>query len=92
MADQPNVLVIMTDQQRYDTIGAHGNSLIQTPALDRLVRGGTSFTSAYCASPVCVASRCSFVLGEYPHMTGCTANTPMPLERKSMMQYASEAG
>lgn len=92
MADQPNVLVIMTDQQRYDTIGAHGNSLIQTPALDRLVRGGTSFTSAYCASLVCVASRCSFVLGEYPHMTGCTANTPMPLERKSMMQYASEAG
>ena len=92
MADRPNVLVIMTDQQRYDTIGALGNALIQTPALDRLVRGGTSFTSAYCASPVCVASRCSFVLGEYPHMTGCTANSPMPLERKSMMQYLSEEG
>ena len=56
MSDKPNVLVIMTDQQRYDTIGALGNSLIQTPALDRLVTGGTSFTSAYCASPVCVAS------------------------------------
>jgi arylsulfatase len=87
MSDKPNVLVIMTDQQRYDTIGALGNSLIQTPALDRLVTGGTSFTSAYCASPVCVASRCSFVLGEYPHMTGCTANTPMPNGERSEYYY-----
>ena len=47
MSDKPNVLVIMTDQQRYDTIGALGNSLIQTPALDRLVTGGTSFITIF---------------------------------------------
>ena len=45
---KPNILVIMTDQQRADTIGALGNPIIQTPALDRLVSGGTSFTSDYC--------------------------------------------
>ena len=92
MSDRPNILVIMTDQQRYDTVGALGNPIIQTPAQDRLVREGTSFTSAYCASPVCVSSRCSFVLGEYPHITGCTTNSPMPLDRKSLMMYLNEAG
>ena len=67
MAKQPNVLYLMTDQQRFDTVGALGNPIIQTPALDRLVGEGTSFTSAYCPSPVCVASRCSFLLGQWPH-------------------------
>lgn len=88
----PNILLIMTDQQRFDTIGALGNPLIQTPALDRLVRDGTSFTSAYCPSPVCMASRCSLLLGEYPHRTGCTSNSPMPQERTSLMQYLASAG
>ncbi|GIX07520.1 MAG: arylsulfatase [Candidatus Poribacteria bacterium] len=92
MPPRPNIWLIMTDQQRADTIGALGNPVIQTPTLDRLCAEGTAFTSAYCASPVCVASRCSLVLGEYPHQTGCTANTPMPLERRSMMERLQEAG
>ena len=78
MAKQPNILYLMTDQQRFDTVGALGNPIIQTPALDRIVRDGTSFTSAYCPSPVCVASRCSFLLGQWPHQTECTSNSAMP--------------
>ena len=89
---KPNILAIMTDQQRFDTISALGNPIIQTPALDRLVREGTSFTSAYCASPVCVASRCSFLLGEYPHKTGSTSNSPMPQDRTSLMMYLNQDG
>jgi arylsulfatase A-like enzyme len=58
-----SILLLMTDQQRFDTIAALRNPVIQTPALDRLVHEGTSFTSAYCPSPVCTASPCSLLLG-----------------------------
>ncbi len=92
MSRRPNILLLFTDQQRFDTIGALGNPIIQTPALDSLVREGTAFTSAYCPSPVCMASRCSLVLGRYPHQTGCVANMPMPQHEKSLMQFLAEAG
>ena len=58
MAKKPNIIFLMTDQQRFDTVGALGNSVIQTPALDRIVREGTSFTSAYCPSPVVLSFPC----------------------------------
>ena len=92
MAKHPNILFLMTDQQRSDTIGALGNPIIQTPALDRIVRDGTSFTSAYCPSPVCVASRCSFLLGQWAHRTGSTSNAGMPQDRVSVMELLNEAG
>jgi choline-sulfatase len=92
MPKLPNVLLLMTDQQRFDTIAALGNPIIQTPALDRLVREGTVFTAAYCPSPVCVASRCSLLLGQWAHQTGCTTNAPMPQERTSLMEFLHEAG
>ena len=92
MAKQPNILYLMTDQQRFDTIGALGTPIIQTPALDRIVQDGTSFTSAYCPSPVCVASRCSFLLGQWPHQTACTSNSAMPQDRASVMEMLNAAG
>lgn len=87
-----NILLLFTDQQRADTIAALGNPYIQTPTLDRLVAEGTSFTSCYTPSPVCIAARCSLVLGQYAHQTGCTANVPMPQERTSLMELLSDAG
>lgn len=56
--DKPNILLILTDQQRFDTIAAAGNPHIKTPNLDRLTREGTRFSSAYTPSPVCVPARC----------------------------------
>ncbi|MEC9241947.1 MAG: sulfatase-like hydrolase/transferase, partial [Gemmatimonadota bacterium] len=44
---RPNILFILADDQRYDTIGALGNSEVSTPNLDALVRSGTAFTSAH---------------------------------------------
>jgi len=61
--DWPNVLLIVTDDQRADTIHALGNDLIRTPNLDRLVRAGTTFTRAVTAIPVCVASRAELLTG-----------------------------
>ncbi len=63
---QPNILLISTDQQHWNTIHALGNKTIQTPNLDRLVEGGVAFERAYVASPVCSPSRSSIITGEYP--------------------------
>ena len=61
--DRPNVLLIVTDDQRPDTIHALGNDVIRTPVFDRLVREGTTFTRAVTAIPICVASRAELLTG-----------------------------
>lgn len=63
---RPNILWICTDQQRYDTIHALGNDYIRTPNIDKLVETGTTFTHAFCQSPICTPSRASFLTGMYP--------------------------
>jgi arylsulfatase len=89
----PNILLLFTDQQRYDTIAALGNPVMVTPALDRLVRQGTAFTSAYTPSPVCVAARCSLLYGQHPHHTGCYDNSVMPTDgRQSFAAALTAAG
>lgn len=66
-ARRPNILVLFSDDQRADTIGALGNSDIRTPHLDQLVRDGTSFTRAFCMGSlqgaVCVPSRAMLLTG-----------------------------
>ena len=78
MADQtagrPNVLYIMCDQQRADTIAALGNERIYTPNFDRLVRRGLSFTNAYSTCPVCVPARYTIRTGCEPPTTGIYQN------------------
>jgi arylsulfatase len=71
---RPNIVFVMTDQQRYDTIGALGFPHVDTPNLDRLVREGTTFTHCYITAPSCVPSRCSLFQGYYPHTTGVYKN------------------
>ena len=66
---RPNILFIMTDQQRFDTIGALDNPHIYTPNLDRLVRRGISFSRAYSTCPVCVAARYTIRTGCEPPLT-----------------------
>ncbi len=90
---KPNILLIFTDQQRWDTIHAGGNPVIKTPNLDRLVSEGVRFSNCFTASPVCVSARCSMIHGQYPHHTGCAHNgDPMPTDRPSMMQCLTDAG
>lgn len=70
-AKKPNVLIITTDQQHWNTIHALGNEFISTPNLDRLVKDGIAFERAYVANPVCSPSRSSIITGEYPSRHGC---------------------
>lgn len=92
MHDRPNILFLFTDQQRFDTIGAHDNDLIRTPVLDRLVREGTTFTRCYTPSPVCVAARAALATGLPPHVNGCADNAPMPRDYPSFMERLSDSG
>ncbi len=64
---QPNLLFIMTDQQRYDAVGANGNRVIRTPNLDRIAADGLNVQSYFTQCPVCVPSRCTLFTGRYPH-------------------------
>lgn len=65
-----NLIVIKTDQQRFDTIRAHGYPYMITPNLDRLAGESVSFANAYCAGATCVASRAAFYTGMFAHNTG----------------------
>lgn len=88
MSKKPNILVMVTDQQRGDTIHALGNDIIQTPNLDRLCAEGTAFTSAYTPSPVCVPGRCCLYTGQYTHHNRCYDNGyPMPDDTFFMEEF-----
>src|SRR5688572_16709621 len=64
---RPNIILIMTDQQRHDQIGYASNGSYDTPNLDRLAGQGIIFENAYSTSTVCVPSRCSLLTGILHH-------------------------
>ena len=68
LPEKPNVLFLMVDQQRFDTIAALGNRIVYTPHLDRLVNRGLAFTNAHSPCPVCIPAR-------YCIRTGCLPPT-----------------
>ena len=72
---EPNILFVMTDQQRFDTIAALGNTHIYTPNLDRLVARGVTFTNGYSTCPVCVPARLTLRTGCEPPTTGTYMNS-----------------
>ena len=59
----PNVLIIMTDQQRWDALSCAGNKEIRTPNIDRIAKGGVQFLNAYSSCPVCVPARSAILTG-----------------------------
>ena len=71
---RPNVVLLYTDQQRWDTLRCAGNPHIHTPNLDALAARGMLFENAFCNSPVCMPSRQSMLSGLYPSVTGTTCN------------------
>ncbi|BAM03316.1 sulfatase family protein [Phycisphaera mikurensis] len=65
MPARPNLLVIMTDQQRADSLGCLGNHAVATPHLDGLAQSGVLFENAWCTNPICTPSRASFLTGHH---------------------------
>ena len=61
----PNIIFILTDDQRWDALGFAGNTIIQTPEMDKLAKAGTYFKNAFATTPICAASRASILTGLY---------------------------
>ncbi len=80
---RPNILLITTDQQRFDTVGAHGNPFIDTPHLDWLAAEGISYRRAYADCPLCMPSRATIMTGISGVSLGITENNTrdFPLAR-----------
>ncbi len=74
-AKKMNVLLIVGDDHAASALGCYGNPRIKTPHLDKLAAGGMRFERAYCNSPVCTASRQSFITGRMPQSVGVTLLT-----------------
>ncbi|MFI3212484.1 MAG: sulfatase-like hydrolase/transferase [Eubacteriales bacterium] len=71
---KPNILLILADQQRHDTIGATGNIHMITPNLDKLVEEGCLFQNAYSSNPVCMPARHDLLMGMPSKAHGFFAN------------------
>lgn len=87
---RPNIILIITDQQRYDTINALGFPHMDTPNLDRLVNEGVSFDNCHITAPSCAPARASLFTGYYPHVTGIMRNADR--WRHSWVEDLHEAG
>ncbi|MEI2697923.1 MAG: sulfatase-like hydrolase/transferase [Microthrixaceae bacterium] len=71
---RPNILVVLSDQQRPDSCGVFGQRLAVTPRLDRLAADGVAFDNAFTIQPVCGPARAAIQTGSYPTTTGCWRN------------------
>ena len=89
----PNILLLMTDQQRWDAMGC-SDDWVRTPNLDRIASEGVQFTNCVTTSPVCIPTRLSLATGLYPHNTGVWNNMghTMLAETPTWMQSVRDTG
>ncbi|MGL4343953.1 MAG: sulfatase-like hydrolase/transferase [Cellulosilyticaceae bacterium] len=71
---QYNILLVTTDQQRFDTVGERAPEFLRMPHTDFLRNQGITYTNAYAQCPLCVPARISIMNGKFPHTTGATTN------------------
>ncbi len=69
-AQQPNIILFVSDDHGIDALGCYGNPVVKTPNMDQLAAEGIRFTRAYCTSASCAASRAVILTGIYGHATG----------------------
>lgn len=93
-----NILLVHSDQHRWDCVGCHGHPLLKTPNLDRLAREGTDFTHAFTPIPICVPVRASLLTGAWPSVHGVIANfdaevwSPIPADMPIFSRLLRDAG
>ncbi|MDQ3702467.1 MAG: sulfatase-like hydrolase/transferase, partial [Chloroflexota bacterium] len=90
---RPNILILSTDQHRWDALGVNGNREIHTPHLDTLAAQGLTFTRHFVQHPVCMPSRVSFLTGRYPSALGIThMGVPVPLDTLTLPRMLKPYG
>jgi arylsulfatase A-like enzyme len=90
---QPNILFILTDQQRWDTTGIHGNPLDLTPNFDRIALEGTHLFNTFTCQPVCTPARACLQTGMYATCSGVFRNgLPLPPESQTIAKIFKRGG
>ncbi len=89
----PNVLLLMSDQHRFDTMGCAGHPVVATPNLDRLAAEGMRFSRAYCQGPLCIPARASFLSERYVRDHGVSDfRYEIPVETPTFLHAVRAAG
>lgn len=90
--DRPNILLIHSDQHRFDCVGVNGHPFIRTPNMDRLAREGMNFTHAFCPIPLCVPERISLLNGQWAteHLAIANWDTEAPRPPREGLRVFSE--
>ena len=74
-AKQPNIVVVLVDDLRWDELGCTGHPFVRTPHIDRIAREGVRFRNAFCTTPLCSPVRACLLTGLYAHHHGILDNT-----------------
>lgn len=85
---QPNIVVILVDDMRWDDLGCTGHPFSKTPNMDRIAREGAQFANAFAVTPLCSPSRASLLTGLYPHTHGITDNTERSAQSHKLPTFA----
>lgn len=100
-ASQPNLIIILTDDQGYADVGFNGSTDIPTPHIDRIANEGVRFTHGYVSFPVCGPSRAGLITGRYQGRFGYRNNPTLnpfdpvaglPLEEENMAEVLGRVG
>lgn len=90
---RPNVLFVLCDDLRWDSLGCTGHPHLKTPHVDRLAKEGVLFANAFCTTSLCSPSRASILSGLYAHTHGVTNNfTEFPAEMASFPRLLRDVG
>jgi N-acetylglucosamine-6-sulfatase len=90
---RPNILFMLTDDQRWDALGLAGNPHLKTPHMDRLGKEGVYFKNTFCTTSLCSPSRASILSGVYAHAHGVQNNfTEYPANFRSFPMQLQSAG
>ena len=93
--EKPNIIFILTDDQGYGDLGAHGNPLLMTPNMDQLYQESARFTN-FVVSPTCAPTRCALMTGKHEFRSGVThtvtGRREMSLQSTTVAQLLKSAG
>ena len=82
----PNIIFLLTDDQRADTLGIAGNPDVETPNIDQLAQNGVRYSNAFTVQPICSPSRFAFLSGQYERTSGLGFNSPYQVSEKQWQQ------
>lgn len=85
--DKPNIIFILTDDQRWDVMSCMGHPFVKTPNMDRLANEGVLFKNAFVTTSLCSPSRASFLTGTYAHRHGVIGNWGCELDHDTMPSF-----